>query len=44
VRSARSSAATTEALRQLGRWVRGYALILTLLVVIAWDMVFKPGL
>jgi uncharacterized membrane protein len=33
-----------EALRQLGRWVRGYALILTLLVVIAWDMVFKPGL
>jgi uncharacterized membrane protein len=33
-----------EALRQLGLWVRGYALILTLLVVIAWDMVFKPGL
>ena len=33
-----------EALRQLGLWVRGYALILALLVVIAWDMVFKPGL
>jgi uncharacterized membrane protein len=33
-----------EALRQLTRWVRGYALILALLFVIAWDMVFKPGL
>jgi hypothetical protein len=33
-----------EALRQLGRWVRGYGLILVLLLVIAWDMVFKPGL
>jgi uncharacterized membrane protein len=33
-----------EALRQLERWVRGYGLILTLLLVLAWDMVFKPGL
>ena len=33
-----------EALRQLTRWVRGYALILALLLAIAWDMVFKPGL
>jgi uncharacterized membrane protein len=33
-----------EALRQLERWVRGYGLILALLLVIAWDMVFKPGL
>jgi uncharacterized membrane protein len=33
-----------EALRQLGLWIRGYALILTVLVVIAWDMVFKPDL
>jgi uncharacterized membrane protein len=33
-----------EASRQLARWVRGYALILALLLVIAWDMVFKPGL
>jgi uncharacterized membrane protein len=33
-----------EALRQLTLWVRGYALILALLVAIAWDMVFKPGL
>ena len=33
-----------EALRQLTSWVRGYALILALLLVIAWDMVFKPGL
>jgi uncharacterized membrane protein len=33
-----------EALRQLERWVRGYALILVLLLVLAWDMVFKPGL
>jgi uncharacterized membrane protein len=33
-----------EALRQLERWVRGYGPILALLLVIAWDMVFKPGL
>ena len=33
-----------EARRQLTRWVYGYALILALLLVIAWDMVFKPGL
>jgi uncharacterized membrane protein len=33
-----------EALRQLERWVRGYGLVLVLLLVIAWDMVFKPGL
>jgi uncharacterized membrane protein len=33
-----------EALRQLERWVRGYGLVLALLLVIAWDMVFKPGL
>jgi len=33
-----------EARRQLARWVAGYLLILALLVAIAWDMVFKPGL
>jgi uncharacterized membrane protein len=33
-----------EARRQLERWLRGYALILVLLLVLAWDMVFKPGL
>jgi len=33
-----------EALRQLTPWVWGYALILALLVAIAWDMVLKPGL
>ena len=33
-----------EALRQLARWSWGYRLIVLLLVVAAWDMVFKPGL
>jgi uncharacterized membrane protein len=33
-----------EARRQLVRWVRGYALVVAVLGVIAWDMVFKPGL
>ena len=30
--------------RQLARWAWGYWLIVALLVVAAWDMVFKPGL
>lgn len=33
-----------EARRQLVRWTWGYALVVALLVLIAWDMVFKPGL
>jgi uncharacterized membrane protein len=33
-----------EARRQLLRWSWGYWLIALLLVVAAWDMVFKPGL
>jgi uncharacterized membrane protein len=33
-----------EARRQLARWSLGYWLIVLLLVVAAWDMVFKPGL
>ena len=33
-----------EARRQLTRWISGYALIVALLLAIAWDMVFKPGL
>jgi uncharacterized membrane protein len=33
-----------EARRQLVRWTWGYAAIVVLLVAIAWDMVFKPGL
>jgi uncharacterized membrane protein len=33
-----------EAARQLRRWSWGMRLILLLLVVAAWDMVFKPGL
>ena len=33
-----------EARRQLARWSWGYWLIVMLLVVAAWDMVFKPGL
>jgi uncharacterized membrane protein len=33
-----------EARRQLARWCAGYAAIVLVLVAIAWDMVFKPGL
>jgi uncharacterized membrane protein len=33
-----------EARRQLVRWAWGYAAVVALLGVIAWDMVFKPGL
>jgi uncharacterized membrane protein len=29
---------------QLARWVWGYAAIVVLLLIVAWDMVFKPGL
>jgi uncharacterized membrane protein len=32
-----------EARRQLTRWAIGYAVVVVLLVAIAWDMVFKPG-
>lgn len=32
-----------EARRQLRRWAWGYALVVALLLVSAWDMVFKPG-
>jgi Na+/pantothenate symporter len=34
----------TEARRQLVRWTWGYALVVALLLVIAWDMTFKPGM
>jgi uncharacterized membrane protein len=33
-----------EAHRQLARWSCGYRVIVVLLLVVAWDMVFKPGL
>ena len=33
-----------EARRQLVRWTWGYGLVVVLLVLIAWDMDFKPGL
>jgi uncharacterized membrane protein len=33
-----------EAARQLRRWSWGMRLIVLLLIVAAWDMVFKPGL
>jgi uncharacterized membrane protein len=33
-----------EARRQLTRWTWGYAVTVALLLAIAWDMVFKPGL
>ena len=33
-----------EARRQLKRWTYGYALIVLILVVAAWDMTTKPGL
>ncbi len=28
----------------LGRWITGYWIVLVVLVIIIWDMVFKPGL
>ena len=34
----------TEARRQLARWTWGYGVVVSLLLVIACDMVFKPGL
>ena len=33
-----------EARLQLTRWVWGYAVVVALLLAVAWDMVFKPGL
>ena len=33
-----------EATRQLRRWSWGMRLILLLLLVVTWDMVFKPGI
>jgi len=39
-----SSSDYGEAARQLRRWSWGMGAILVLLLVIAWDMVFKPGL
>jgi uncharacterized membrane protein len=33
-----------EAVRQFTRWAWGMRVILVLLLVIVWDMVFKPGL
>jgi uncharacterized membrane protein len=33
-----------EASRQLRRWLWGAWVILVLLVILSWDMVFKPGL
>jgi uncharacterized membrane protein len=33
-----------DARRLLDRWVRGYAIVLAILVFAVWDMVFKPGL
>jgi hypothetical protein len=32
-----------EAARQLRRWLWGMGVILVLLLTIAWEMVFKPG-
>jgi uncharacterized membrane protein len=33
-----------EARRQLTRWLWGYAAVVAVLLAVAWDMVFKPGL
>ena len=33
-----------EARHLLTRWTIGYAVVVALLIAIAWDMVFKPGL
>jgi uncharacterized membrane protein len=33
-----------EARRQLTHWMWGYAVVVAVLLAVAWDMVFKPGL
>jgi uncharacterized membrane protein len=30
--------------RAIGRWLKGYAVVLAILLFAVWDMVFKPGL
>lgn len=34
----------TEAKALLGRWLVGYRVLLLVLLIIVWDMIFKPGL
>jgi hypothetical protein len=41
---ASGAATTTRRTASWARWSWGYWLIVPLLVVAAWDMVFKPGL
>jgi uncharacterized membrane protein len=43
-RHAAAAGEVREAVRQLRRWSWGMRLILVLLLVVTWDMVFKPGL
>ena len=39
-----TAASSVDADALLGRWILGYRVVLVILVVIVWDMVFKPGL
>ena len=39
-----ASAPADAAQDLIGRWIIGYRVVLVVLVVIVWDMVFKPGL
>jgi len=34
---------TSAAARLVNRWLVGYGVVLTVLLVALWDMVFKPG-
>jgi hypothetical protein len=34
---------TTRARELIGRWFTSYGMLLGILVVVLWDMVFKPG-
>jgi uncharacterized membrane protein len=39
-----AGADTSAAARLVNRWLVGYGVVLTVLIVALWDMVFKPGL
>jgi uncharacterized membrane protein len=42
-RAATSGAPAAESRRLLDRWIRGYGMLLGILLLAVWDMVFKPG-
>ena len=43
-RAANQSADLQAASQALNRWLGGYGIVLIILVLILWDMIFKPGI